>query len=134
MSRSDKVQVFGGINDAMKQAVTILCAVLAIGLPSAGQAQSVRLEVSAAAPFLLAQNNDRRDRDRGRDERSRDNKDNEPRRDDRLNRAIAIAQSRGRVLDAGPEKGAIFWVRVATERGRVDFLVDTNSGRIVGER
>jgi hypothetical protein len=126
--------VFGGINDAMKQAITIFCAVLAIGLPGAGQAQALRLDVSVNAPMLLAQNSDRRDRDRSRDERRSDNRDSEPRRDDRLNRAIAIAQSRGRVLDAGPEKGAIFWVRVATERGRVDFLVDTNSGRIVGER
>ncbi|WAC47909.1 hypothetical protein OVA03_14555 [Asticcacaulis sp. SL142] len=120
----------------MKQAITIFCALLAMSLPSAGQAQALRLDVSVSAPMLLAQNSDRRDRERPRDEPRRDNKDSEPRRDDRLNRAIAIAiaQSRGRVLDAGPEKGAIFWVRVATERGRVDFLVDTNSGRIVGER
>ncbi len=69
-------------------------------------------------------NNNGRDRDRG----------GEDRRDNRINRAIDIASSRGRVLDAGQQSGSIFWVRVATERGRVDLLVDTDSGRIVGER
>jgi hypothetical protein len=58
----------------------------------------------------------------------------ENRRDDRINRAIRIAESRGRVLDAGQQSGSIFWVRVATDRGRVDLLIDTDSGRIIGER
>ena len=55
-------------------------------------------------------------------------------RDNRINQAIAIASSRGRVLDAGPQGGSIFWVRVATGQGRVDLLVDVDSGRIIGER
>ncbi len=50
-----------------------------------------------------------------------------------INRAIAIAQSRGRVLDAWPMGGSYFGVRVATDRGRVDLTVDTDSGRIVSE-
>ena len=55
-------------------------------------------------------------------------------RDDRINRAMAVAGRRGRVLDAGPQGGSIFWVRVATDQGRVDLLVDADSGRIIGER
>jgi len=87
----------------------------------------------------------RRDDDDRRD--NRDNRDDgrwnngngrdragEDRRDNRINRAMDIARSRGRVLDAGQQSGSIFWVRVATDRGRVDLLVDTDSGRIVGER
>lgn len=58
----------------------------------------------------------------------------ENRRDGRIERAIRIAESRGRVLDAGQQSGSIFWVRVATDRGRVDLLIDTDSGRIIGER
>lgn len=58
----------------------------------------------------------------------------EDRSDNRINRAMAIASSRGRVLDAGQQGGSIFWVRVATDHGRVDLLVDTDSGRIIGER
>lgn len=55
-------------------------------------------------------------------------------RDDRINRAMAVAGQRGRVLDAGPQGGSVFWVRVATDHGRVDLLVDADSGRIIGER
>ncbi|MDI7775373.1 hypothetical protein [Asticcacaulis sp. EMRT-3] len=55
-------------------------------------------------------------------------------RDDRINRAISVARSRGRVLDAGSQGGSVFWVRVDTGHGRVDLLVDANSGRIVGEK
>ena len=55
-------------------------------------------------------------------------------RDGRIDRAISIASSRGRVLDAGPQGGSVFWVRVATDHGRVDLLVDADSGRIIGER
>ena len=69
-------------------------------------------------------NNNSNDRDRGGGDG----------RDNRINRAMDIARSRGRVLDAGQQSGSIFWVRVATERGRVDLLVDTDSGRIIGER
>lgn len=55
-------------------------------------------------------------------------------RDDRINRAMSVAGRRGRVLDAGPQGGSVFWVRVATDHGRVDLLVDADSGRIIGER
>jgi len=55
-------------------------------------------------------------------------------RDDRINRAMSVASRRGRVLDAGPQGGSVFWVRVATDHGRVDLLVDADSGRIIGER
>ena len=70
-----------------------------------------------------------RDRNPPRDERPRQES-----RDNRINNAMVIASSRGRVLDAGPQGGSIFWVRVATDHGRVDLLVDTDSGRIIGER
>ncbi|WP_443748502.1 hypothetical protein [Asticcacaulis solisilvae] len=76
----------------------------------------------------------RDDRDDGRWNNGGRDRGGEDRRDNRINRAIAIASSRGHVLDAGQQSGSIFWVRVATERGRVDLLVDTDSGRIVGER
>ncbi len=72
---------------------------------------------------------DSRDDDRGGYDRPR-----EDRNDGRINRARAIASSRGRVLDAGQQSGSIFWVRVATANGRVDLLVDADSGRIIGER
>jgi hypothetical protein len=55
-------------------------------------------------------------------------------RDNRINRAMSVAERRGRVLDAGPQGGSVFWVRVATDHGRVDLLVDADSGRIIGER
>lgn len=55
-------------------------------------------------------------------------------RDDRINRAIQVAGRRGRVLDAGPQGGSVFWVRVATDHGRVDLLIDADTGRIIGER
>jgi hypothetical protein len=55
-------------------------------------------------------------------------------RDDRINRAIAIGQGRGRVLNAWPQGGSLFMVRVDTPRGRVDIVIDVDTGRIVGER
>jgi hypothetical protein len=70
---------------------------------------------------------DSRDDDRGGDQR-------ENRNDGRIKRAMDIARSRGHPLDAGQQSGSIFWVRVATPNGRVDLLVDADSGRIVGER
>lgn len=76
----------------------------------------------------------RDDRDDGRWNNNGRDRGGEDRRDNRINRAMDIARSRGRVLDAGQQSGSIFWVRVATDRGRVDLLVDTDSGRIVGER
>ena len=68
----------------------------------------------------------------GRDDKGSDRGEN--RHDNRINVAISIAKGRGTVLDAGQENGSIFWVRVATDHGRVDLLIDTDSGRIIGER
>lgn len=94
-------------------------------------------------------NDDRRNDDRQRDDRQDDNRQGQNRqvqrfdrgnggqlqnRDDRINRAMSVAGRRGRVLDAGPQGGSVFWVRVATDHGRVDLLVDADSGRIIGER
>ncbi|MBW8883162.1 MAG: hypothetical protein JF615_17650 [Asticcacaulis sp.] len=58
----------------------------------------------------------------------------EDRSDNRASRAKAVGDSRGRVLDVGQERGSIFWVKVSTDHGLVTYLVDTDSGRIVGER
>jgi hypothetical protein len=78
---------------------------------------------------------DRRDQGNDNQRRGDDRRANDRgERDNRINQAMAIASGRGRVLDAGPMGGSIFWVRVATERGRVDIIVDTASGRIIGER
>lgn len=102
------------------------------------------IAVSTAAPASAAMFQDRGGQERGKDRGGpRGGNDRggggdrgqENRRDDRINRAIRIAESRGRVLDAGQQSGSIFWVRVATtDRGRVDLLIDTDSGRIIGER
>jgi hypothetical protein len=55
-------------------------------------------------------------------------------RDERINRAIAIGQVHGHVLNAWPQGGSLFIVRVATPRGRVDMIIDVDTGRVVGER
>ena len=55
-------------------------------------------------------------------------------RDERINRAMAIGRVRGTVLNAWPQGGSLFIVRVATPRGRVDMIIDVDTGRIVGER
>ena len=55
-------------------------------------------------------------------------------RDERINRAISIGQGRGRVLNAWPQGGSLFVVRVDTPRGRVDMIIDVDTGRVVGER
>lgn len=94
-------------------------------------------------------NNDRRGDDR-RDDRNdrRDDRGPPPQdrggydrgggggeqRDNRINRAMAIAQTRGRVMNAWPQGGSIFMVRVDTPRGRVDIIIDVDSGRIIEER
>ena len=82
------------------------------------------------------QNNDRQSRDRQPDAQrfDRGNGGQLQNRDDRINRAMSVAGRRGRVLDAGPQGGSVFWVRVATDHGRVDLLVDADTGRIIGER
>ncbi len=55
-------------------------------------------------------------------------------RDNRINRAMAIGQVHGRVLNAWPAGGSLFMVRVDTPRGRVDMLIDVDTGRVVGQR
>ena len=55
-------------------------------------------------------------------------------RDDRINRAIDIGRSRGEYIKAWPAGGSLFWVRVQTGQGRVDLLIDADSGRIVDQR
>jgi len=127
--------------------------------PLAMRAASAEMRAGAGARFEVAFAPGKRDRDdrgnsgsnrqRGEDRRSIDRPDNDRQpqrldrgggrpvmenRDDRINRAMSVARSRGRVLDAGPQGGSIFWVRVATDSGRVDLLVDADSGRIIGER
>jgi len=124
-----------------------ICTLLAIALIAAAPAGQAVAGVKLGALISAAIDGDqdhwrRRDDDNRRDNRDdgRWNNDNnghdrgEDRRDNRINRAMQIASSRGRVLDAGQQSGSIFWVRVATDRGRVDLLVDTDSGRIIGER
>ncbi len=121
----------------MKQIWPLLCLTLVLA-PHPSAAHGLDLSVSGLLKVALAaEDQDRRkhrrdDNEDGQPQNNRNN--NDEHRDDRLNRAIDIARSRGRVLDAGPQGGSIFWVRVATERGRVDLLIDTDSGRIIGER
>ncbi len=138
----------------MKRICTLLALALIAAAP-AGQALA-RPDVADAAvgikigAIINAALDSDQDRWRRRDDDRKDDRDDgrwnnngngngrdrggEDRRDNRINRAIAIASSRGHVLDAGQQSGSIFWVRVATDRGRVDLLVDTDSGRIIGER
>jgi len=135
----------------MKRICTLLALALIAAAP-AGQAAArpvgdavMGVRIGAVLNVALDGDQDRwrrRDDDNRRDDRDdgrwnnngRDRDRSEDRRDNRIDRAIAVARSRGRVLDAGQQSGSIFWVRVATDRGRVDLLVDTDSGRIVGER
>jgi hypothetical protein len=146
----------------MKQIWTLLCVAL-IAAPAAVEAAPVvptSLFGDAPAQVIRAGyvpkkdqkrpednsgSNRRRNDDNGRDDDTPKRQQRDPNptrfearrqenRDDRINRAMSIGSSRGRVLDAGPQGGSIFWVRVATDHGRVDLLVDTDSGRIIGER
>ncbi|MGZ3304275.1 MAG: hypothetical protein ACXU8U_00320 [Asticcacaulis sp.] len=121
----------------------LLCAVPAGAMPARADAgvaavDGLRLGLNLVLG-VAQQEDDRRHRRDERDDRRDDRRDGRDRdggeqRDDRINRAIAIASSRGRVQDAGPMGGSLFWVRVTTDHGRVDFIVDTDSGRIVGQR
>jgi len=134
----------------MKTIWPLLCVAL-IALPVGAQARTLPLDGAAIVKAAFQQHGrhrgDNDQNDGGNPGFGRGNGDNRDngnrggfngggyeRRDDRINRAIAIASGRGRVLDAGAQGGSIFWVRVATERGRVDLLVDVDSGRIIGER
>lgn len=58
----------------------------------------------------------------------------EDRGDNRAARAKAAVSGKGRVLDVGQESGSVFWVVVSTDHGRVTYLVNADTGRIVGER
>ncbi len=128
----------------MKQVWPLVCAVL-IALSVGGEAH--------AAMWFQAKGaiaHDQRYRDRGNSGGNQDNSGGrnnggrsdlrgndswgEDRRDNRINRATDIARSRGHVLDAGQQSGSIFWVRVATDHGRVDLLIDTDTGQIIGEK
>ena len=51
-----------------------------------------------------------------------------------MDRASAIGRGHGRVLNVWPQGGSLFLVRVDTPRGRVDMIVDVDTGRVVGER
>ncbi|CAL4868850.1 hypothetical protein MMA231_03139 [Asticcacaulis sp. MM231] len=143
----------------MKQIWTLLCVAL-IAAPAAVEAAPVvQTSLFGDAPAQVIRagyvpkkdqkrpddnsgSNRRRNDDNRRDDDgpqrdpnpSRDDGPRQESRDNRINSAMSIARSRGRVLDAGPQGGSIFWVRVATDHGRVDLLVDTDSGRIIGER
>ena len=55
-------------------------------------------------------------------------------RDNRINRAFAIGKGYGRVVNAWPQGGSLYLVRVNTPHGRVDMIIDVDTGRIVGER
>jgi hypothetical protein len=120
-------------------------------MPAASWAAGVRqdgtlLSVGAGAGILIGQQDDDRDRrhrhdnDGRRDDRDhRDNGGNDRRgggeqRDDGIGRAMDIGRSRGTVMNAWPQGGSLFLVRVNTSHGRVDLLIDVDSGRIVGER
>ena len=144
----------------MKRLFAPLCLVLALTAPVShaavaphvgGLGLKLGVEIALAADAGDPDKWRRRDGDNNNNDDRRDRRDDnnggdrrggwggggrggEDRSDNRINRAIAIASSRGHVLDAGQQSGSIFWVRVATDRGRVDLLVDTDSGRIVGER
>jgi hypothetical protein len=135
----------------MKRIIALFCLALTVA-PVGAQADTLRdlvqgLDTAVVVKIGGDQERRRRDRD-DRDDRGnnggsnwRDNRDDdrggnrrEDRNDGRIKRAMDIARSRGQVLDAGQQSGSIFWVRVATPNGRVDLLVDADSGRIVGER
>ncbi len=55
-------------------------------------------------------------------------------RDNRINRAFAIGRGYGRVVNAWPQGGSLYLVRVNTPHGRVDMVIDVDTGRVVGER
>jgi hypothetical protein len=144
--------------------LVLIAAPLAAPAVAAAEAPTLRGGLGEAVMVLAANKKDRDDRknsggnrQRGNDDRRNDNRQNDDRqdggrqnnvqrtdrgnsrpvqenRDNRINRAMDVARSRGRVLDAGPQGGSVFWVRVATDHGRVDLLVDADSGRIIGER
>jgi len=79
-----------------------------------------------------SQSNDRFARQNLRDY-SESNQADEP-RDSKLRIAVAIAESRGRVIRADPLGNGIFRVRVERDGRRVDMTIDANSGRILSER
>ena len=142
--------------------LALIAAPMAVPAVAAAEAPTLRGGLDEAVMVLASNKKDRDDRrnsgsnrQRGNDDRpdvrQQDDRQNDNRqvqtqrfdrgnggqlqnRDDRINRAMSVASRRGRVLDAGPQGGSVFWVRVATDHGRVDLLVDADSGRIIGER
>ncbi len=144
----------------MKSISSLFCAVLlgafalaAVPVASQAAVQADGLRIGLSVGLLIGQQDDDRrhrrhdDNNNGnggygdrRDNRGDNNRGGYDRggggeqRDDRINRAISIGQSRGRVLNAWPQGGSLFMVRVDTPRGRVDMVIDVDSGRIVEER
>lgn len=144
--------------------LVLIASPLAAPTVAAAGPLTLRSGLDEAVMVLAANKKDRDDRrnsggnrQRGNDDRRSDDRQNDDRlapgrqndvqradrdsgrqvqenRDDRINRAMSVARRRGTVLDAGPQGGSVFWVRVATDHGRVDLLVDADSGRIIGER
>ncbi|HWU48761.1 MAG TPA: hypothetical protein VN042_02710 [Asticcacaulis sp.] len=129
----------------MKQSALLLSLMLAAAPPAAGWASHAQAEPH----FDAADQHQRRGRDKDDDAQGQRPQDDaaqrrpppnyrpqggENRRDDRINRAIAAGEARGHVLDAGQQDDSTFWVRVDTGHGRVDLLVDGQTGRVVGER
>lgn len=138
----------------MKRIFALFCLALTVA-PMGAQAETLRELVQGLDSAVVVKIGGEQERRRpGRDRDDRDDRGNnggsnwrdsrnddrggndrrEDRNDGRIRRAMDIARSRGQVLDAGQQGGSIFWVRVATPNGRVDLLVDADSGRIVGER
>lgn len=129
----------------MKQSALLLSLMLAAAPLAAGWASCAQ----AASFFDAADQHQRRGRDDDAQRQVQRPQDDdaqrrpppnyrpqggENRRDDRINRAIAAGEARGHVLDAGQQDGSTFWVRVDTGHGRVDLLVDGQTGRVIGER
>jgi hypothetical protein len=132
----------------MKQSALLLSLMLAAAPLAAGWASHAQADPRYNA---AADQHRRRDRDQNDDAQRqvqpprydddrrpqpgyRPQPEGENRRDDRINRAIAAGRARGHVLDAGQQDDSTFWVRVDTGHGRVDLLVDGQTGRVVGER
>ena len=136
----------------MKQVWPIVCALVIALSPGGGAHADGLLQVKASLsmdPRFRA--GDRDHGDRGGDHGNRNDRDNggqgngggrsdwsgndgfgENRNDDRINQAVAmaIAARGGRKLDAGQLSGSVFWVRLSTAQGRVDVLVDVDTGDV----
>lgn len=142
----------------MKPISSLFCAILLgttalAAMPVVSQAAGIgpgedALSVGVGIGVLIGQQDDdrRHRRDNGDQQDDRDRRDNggNDRRgghdrgggqhDDGIGRAMDIGRNYGRVLNAWPQGGSLFLVRVDTPHGRVDMVIDVDSGRVVGER